>query len=360
MQMKDKNPDYWQGYNNLQRVKHEIVKVYLDGWFPKLGYTSDRIVYFDSHAGKGKHATGDIGSPLVALTTFLNHRAASRILKNCEVWFYFVEADSDNVESLKQSIEEMGALPTGITVHISHGDGFQILQDILDNLKKSGNALAPAFLFIDPYGFTVPYPLIRELMSFRSVEAFINVMWRYIAMGINNPNTEKTLTHIFGGELWKNLIGHDFDEQSNMCADLIKDITNAQYSSTIKMLGSNNATEYFLLHLSNHLKGRNLMKDSIWKVCPDGGSFVRKNDNMYQSTLITPDANLDPICAWLQEQLSSGPREYEDLKNDFLYEDFREVHLNNTIRSMLKDGLVVAPAGKFVQKNNPTLKLPTP
>src|SRR5687768_17425667 len=70
----DTNPEYWSEYSNLQHVKHSVIKNYLNGWFPKmtLGPTGvRRLLYIDTHAGRGKHLEGQLGSPLVALTTLL-------------------------------------------------------------------------------------------------------------------------------------------------------------------------------------------------------------------------------------------------------------------------------------------------
>jgi three-Cys-motif partner protein len=63
----DTNPAYWTEYTNLQKVKHDLIRNYLGGWFPKLGFWAGRVVYFDTHAGRGAYTTGELGSPLVAL-----------------------------------------------------------------------------------------------------------------------------------------------------------------------------------------------------------------------------------------------------------------------------------------------------
>ena len=33
----DPNPAYWEQYGPFQHVKHELIRCYLNGWFPKLG-----------------------------------------------------------------------------------------------------------------------------------------------------------------------------------------------------------------------------------------------------------------------------------------------------------------------------------
>ena len=50
----DKNPEHWEEYSNFQRTKHELIRLYLSGWFSILGSTHGRVVYFDTHAGRGQ------------------------------------------------------------------------------------------------------------------------------------------------------------------------------------------------------------------------------------------------------------------------------------------------------------------
>src|SRR5882762_10333540 len=33
----DPNPAYWEQYGPCQYVKHELIRCYLNGWYPKLG-----------------------------------------------------------------------------------------------------------------------------------------------------------------------------------------------------------------------------------------------------------------------------------------------------------------------------------
>lgn len=94
----DPNPEYWGDYSKLQRVKHQFIREYLKGWLPKLtlGPTGcRRLLYIDTHAGRGKHQTGHLGSPLVALTTLLEHTSRSQMLRNTEVRYYFIEGDEE-------------------------------------------------------------------------------------------------------------------------------------------------------------------------------------------------------------------------------------------------------------------------
>src|SRR6185503_1803135 len=67
----DPNPTYWEQYGPFQHVKHELIRCYLNGWYPKLGTWARRVLYVDTHAGRGRYESGDPGSPVLALQTLL-------------------------------------------------------------------------------------------------------------------------------------------------------------------------------------------------------------------------------------------------------------------------------------------------
>ena len=96
---RDSSPQYWDEYTNLQYTKHMLIREYLKGWFPKLGFWSGRVVYLDTHAGRGEHKQGQAGSPIVALETLLQHSFRDRILRNSEARFFFIEHDAKNGEA---------------------------------------------------------------------------------------------------------------------------------------------------------------------------------------------------------------------------------------------------------------------
>jgi hypothetical protein len=44
----DPNPTYWEQYGPFQHVKHELIRCYLNGWYPKLGTWARRVLYVDT------------------------------------------------------------------------------------------------------------------------------------------------------------------------------------------------------------------------------------------------------------------------------------------------------------------------
>ena len=364
--MTDTNPGYWEDYSNLQQVKHRLIQEYLKGWFPILGSWSGRIIYFDTHAGRGQHATGERGSPIVALETFLDHNHREKILRRCEVVFYFIELDDANLAELRERVEKLGKLPDRLVVITKVGNCYEILQGVVEKLRGEGQNLAPALIFVDPYGFKIPGTILRDLMAFQKVELVVNVMWRELDMQITNAKTglgTETINEIFPDINWSSKINESSSEgRVDDVARLYCELTNAAWPTYIRMF-DNNRTRYFLLHLSNHRKGRRLMKDCMWKVCPDatdtGQFFARKFEEDTQLAL-TFKPDLSPLKSWVLKQLCGGPLEYSQIECALLSELWRETHLKEMIRSLRESGEIKADGygSRFAFSNNPRLSLP--
>jgi three-Cys-motif partner protein len=339
----------------------------LNGWFPKLGNWAGRVLYFDTHAGRGKHLSGEFGSPLIALETLLKHNYLNKLLPKCEFSFFFIERDETNAVELQKEIAKLGTLPKNILVNCVAGDCFAVLREILASLRTQRSAIAPAFVFVDPYGFRVPGSLLRELMQAGRVELFVNVIWRELDMAIaqarasdDRSGLSATLDAVFDGDQWRIRVNDtDFDQRARQAIDLLAERIGAKWATHIRMLGDNNVTRYLLVHLTNHDSGRELMTDCLWKVCPDGGFYVRKYDDPRQELLITLNPNLLPLREWVISMIRERPRRWRELHALRLTTIWRAPQLNEVIRALRNEHILTPEAysGKFNPSSNPLLRL---
>jgi len=367
---KDKktNAKYFGNYNNLQYAKHTLIEEYLKGWYPKLGLGgySGRILYIDTHAGRGKHDDGQSGSPVVAIQTLLGHSARDAILAKSEVRFCFFEYNEENVSSLRTTVAGLGKLPDGMVVDIESGDCFEQLTAALDQLEASGQSLAAAFVFVDPFGFKLPSKLMRRLLNAGPVELFVNIMWRELFLGISQAwkQPESTwpqvMTDIFGSDEWK-AIDHGTPQvdRENQVIKIFSTAYGAKWATAMRMLQKNGTSRYLLAHFSNHPQGRILMKDCMWKVCPSGGFYAHSADNPDQKVLIKHEPDLSSLEAWVAALLSSRPHRWSELEALNLHNLWRNPHLNQVIKKLGKSGVIeqVNPPDKLTRKANPLLQL---
>ena len=363
----DLNPEYWSDYSNLQRIKHDLIRCYLGGWFAKLGSWAGRVIYVDTHAGRGKHLSGELGSPLVALTTLLKHKARDRLLQKSLFSFFLIEKDDDNLRQLRDEIQLFGKLPKGIDVHPMAGDFTERLEEVLTSLKDYRLRIAPSFVFVDPYGFSLPGSLLRTIMQAGPVELFINVIWRELDMALaqakqglpSSAALAKTLDIVFAGSDWRTRINSaDFDVRANQAVDLFREMVGARWATHIRMLGDNRVTRYLLLHLTNHDDGRDLMKECMWKVCPDGGFYARKSENTSQEYLILPTADLRPLQNKVLELLAERPYRWHELSDWLRSEVWRPPHLTKVLRELRSQKKIVAESfgGRFGPRSDPLFR----
>ncbi len=331
----------------------------MGGWFPILGSWSPRILYVDCHAGRGKHVTGHPGSPLIAIDALLNHRHRAAILKKTEVCFFFIEADRRNKEILEENLAKY-KLPSNVFVDVQCGDFRKVLQSVVDDLSQQKSTMAPAFVFVDPYGFTLPGKLLSQLKAFERCELFITFMWRWIDMALKNPALEENMDSLFVTRDWRELRNIlDSDERCEAAIRLLKEQLGAKYFTRVKMLGEHSEIKYVLIHATNHSKGRELMLEAVWKMCPTGRFKVRINDNPNQEYLIKPEPNLEPAKAWMWERFQNRTvrmdniyAAMDDEKNGTFY---LKKHLHNALREMHSKEQITCPE-KLVFSRNPTIR----
>ena len=336
----------------------------MKGWFQKVGRWAGRVLYVDTHAGRGRHVSGELGSPLVALKTLLEHSYREQLFKKSEFRFFFIERDTANLNELKKELAALGSLPRRVHVETVATDSFESLSTLVDTLRRDGKQMAPAFVFVDPYGFKVPGRLLADLMAFGRVELFINVIWRELDMAVaQRPRAGEgmanTLDAIFDGDEWRGIEGDDVDKRLDQAVALLGKKVGAKLWTYIRMVSGGKATRYLLLHLTNHDKGRDLMKDCIWKICPDGGYHVHQSDDPSQPLLIEPEPDLRPLQDWLVEHLRVRPCRWRELQEAIRPKPWRTTHLNEMIRDLLRKRTIVAEgfSGALSAKANPLLRL---
>jgi len=343
------NEAYFADYDGLQHAKHQLLAHYLDGWYAILGRHHRRIVFVDTHAGRGVHETGHEGSPLVALRRLLDHTHRGRILQNTEVRFFYLERDRENCQQLRSAIKHLPPLPPSIKVTVVAGDYEEELPRILNALDKRGKSLAPTFAFVDPFGYDLSNELLRRLMRYRGCELLISFMWRFIDLALTNPASEQLgprLDRLFGTNQWRSLRGTS-DSHQRM-ADALGLFEQQLGCSLMRfaMCGKNGAIKYVLLHATRHPKGRELMKDAAWKVAPDGSFSASEAASPYQPVLLVPKPDLSPLRAALLEEFRGRRVRTKDIKSWVGETLWRQPHATAVLRELWKEGILISVCGE--------------
>ncbi len=277
-------------------AKHEILKRYLGAWFPIISKRNRRIVYIDGFSGPGRYQGGELGSPIIALEVARNHRKPI----DGEVVFWFVEGRADRLEHLQQELAQI-EVPAHFKVSANPGRFEQKFEAMLDSIDEKGKSLAPAFAFIDPFGFSgIPFELIERLMGYKSCEAFINFAVDPINRFLDHPD-EAIVQHIveaFGTDEVRAIAKSQGDriyKLRELYQSRLKSV--AKYVRYFEMRDKRNRAQYLMFFASNDELGHLKMKEAMWRVDPYGDFSFSDATAQGQSVLFGAEETAIPQLA---------------------------------------------------------------
>jgi three-Cys-motif partner protein len=288
----------------------------------------------------------------------VEHTLRARILSSTEVYFYFFEVNEHNYTQLCRELQAFGQLPKNVFVNPRHGDYEAHLREAIADLRSKGRRMAPAFAFIDPYGFTISMDLLNQLLDFPACELLINFMYRYIDMAIHQPVQAANMDSLFGCHDWQGLTAiKDPPTRANETIALFSGQLSAKYVTHMNMIGDNNVLKYALIHATNHERGREVMKQAIWSVTPDGTFSAYERNTPDQLVLIVPEPDLKPLKYSLHSAFAGQKVQMTDVDRWLLSQLYLPKHLHQVLRELRDDGVVQfgGHEGKFAFSKNPTV-----
>ena len=274
-------------------AKHQILRKYLDAWFPILARYNSRIVYVDGFSGPGRYSGGEPGSPIIALESARTHRANLA----GELVFLFVEERQDRADYLAREITSLH-LPDHFKVDVECGMFAENLAAKLNRLDADGHQIAPTFALIDPFGFSgIPYNLISRLLAKNKCEALITFMVDSINRWLNHPDPDirSHITQTFGTDAAIAIVegaGDRPTQLKNLYQQQLGKV--AQFVRYFEMRDRNERVVYYLFFASNNSLGHLKMKEAMWKVDPLGDFRFSDSTNPNQQVLFA-NPSVEPL-----------------------------------------------------------------
>jgi three-Cys-motif partner protein len=329
------------------RAKHEILRRYLNAWFPIMSSFARRVVYIDGFAGPGEYTGGVKGSPIIAVEVALEHRGEL----TSEIVFIFIEKDEARCGHLKRLLQELGDLPENFVVHDPVRGSFdEEMTDVLDFLDEQRKALAPTFAMVDPFGFSgTPMSVIGRIMSHQRCEVFITFMYEYVNRFIEHPSEaiNKHMDALYGTDAWRGVTDHDSPAaRRRFLHDLYRDqlnkVAGIEYVRSFEMINEGNRTEYFLFFGSNHYLGLKKMKYAMWQVDPGEGMQFSDFTQSDQQVLFEPEPNLTRLRDMILRWGSGSERSVEEVERFVVVETpFAHTQYKRGVLSLLeKEGTI--------------------
>lgn len=315
-------------------AKHAILRKYLDAWLPIITSCSGRVLYIDGFTGPGAYIGRKDGSPIIAIRAVLEHRAKI----TSEIKMFFIEADKKRCEFLKQKIACL-EIPPNIDTKCLCAKFDEIMTDILDYIDEKKTRLAPAFVFIDPFGFSgIPFTLVKRIMRNAKCEVLITFMYEEINRFVSDKRIWDSLEETFGTDEWKDVID---EKNPRIRLDLLHGIYKNQlereagieFVRSFKMVNKTNKTDYFLFFGTNNITGLKKMKAAMWKV--DESGLFQFSDATYdpaQPMLFETEPNYELLRKIIVEKFRGKSVSIKDLEYFILTQtSFRETHYKKQI-----------------------------
>lgn len=260
-------------------MKHKILRLYLKPWIRKVSNVYSRLFFIDGFAGSGIYPDGTRGSPLIAMD--VANEVLSKDEGVCdrvdEFNCIFVEEDDDYYKRLKKSTSKREKeIDNRINTRCVHKD-FQVWGPEFIEDHQDTN-LPPAVIFIDPFGYEdIPFELLSEFFSLRdqNLELLINLMAGKMAPWVNDSTKEQTITETLGTNSWTEVVGPlGKDERAKVICDIYerqwKSKVDANFTMSFEMMEEGKSQIcYYLVHVTNHLDGLKVMKETMYNAGAD-------------------------------------------------------------------------------------------
>lgn len=321
-------------------AKHIILRNYLRAWFPIMARWNPRILFLDGYSGPGEYSEEQDGSPIIAIKEAMNYLdfAEKHKLPKPEIVLIFIEEDKARAAHLKQKVAEM-KLKKQLSVEVIQSSFEDVTKQIIASLDQEKASLAPAFLFIDPFGYNLPFELIQKLMSYDKCEVFINFMYEFINRFIERDGQETVMTRLFGGDEWTTLgVGNLTPEERKSAIHGLYQMKlekrAARYVRSFELKGKKNTTKYFLFYGTNHKLGLEKMKSAMWKVDTGGRFSFSDATNPNQTVLFGDEPDYNQLKKLIVEEFRGQRVKIETIedfvlcKTPFLPTHFKRQILN--------------------------------
>lgn len=166
-------------FNSLEehsKIKLKVLTEYVKTWMRKVvlnPYGSGNCLVVDTFAGTGKYDDGNYGSPLIIIEESLDFIEQTKKYPNMKmksINLIFIESDVNNYRLLKENIEQNVRISIDehkfdiINEHLNIAISNSTHEKFIENILSKVDNMIPAFFFIDPFKFTVPFELNKGLL----------------------------------------------------------------------------------------------------------------------------------------------------------------------------------------------------
>jgi three-Cys-motif partner protein len=329
-----------QHIKRVSRIKHKILSRYLPAWAAILGARNRCLCYFDCYAGPGRYeAEGSEvpGSPSIAVSAAIDfaltheqHRLIVRL----------IEADHAQVAHLEEALRPLQPYPKNLDVKIRQDTALSQVTAALESVAS----LPPSFFLVDPYGHPLPLPVLNRILHNAKSELLINLMWWRISMDLANPAMQEHVDELCGDRHWRDqkFIRLHGEQREREFLKYFKSRLEARYKFEFKIRmdpedrRGGSRTKYYLLHASNNVRAVLLMKEVMWPLGDEEGTFDYAAES--QQVLISSTPLAEELRQILPQRFSGLELGFDELRERTWELPFIEKHYREALHRMEFEG----------------------
>jgi three-Cys-motif partner protein len=353
--------DELQHLKRVSRIKHKILTRYLPSWATILGSAFDKLYCIDCFAGPGRYESeGEPvdGSPIIAVNAGKEFATKNPGKK---LGIVLVDDDGEQFNQLCAYLKSTEPHPPNLKVRPRLANTRGLIPAIVEQIKKRQSAAS--FFLVDPYGHPLSIPIMNDILALPRSELLINLMWYRINMDMENPAVQQHVSELFGDENWKTQAfasQHGIQREKGFF-NYFRDRLAAQYVLPFRIrydaqedkVGGKR-TKYYVIHASNSLKAVLLMKEVMWPLGDEEGTFDFSGNS--QGVLISQTPQLGELRSILLREFSGQQIAFDDIRGKTWNLPFIEKHYRSVLQELRSSGIVevtsVSTKGKGLAKRD--------
>ncbi len=348
-------------------AKHDIYRRYLERWFPILIGGSNAYpsaTYAEGFAGPGVYANGEPGSPIIALQAYVDKVPNTKSLTK----FLFVDDDPRCVTMLRDQLPkrfpERPRPRELMWMDVVEGKCGERLEHYLTERGCWGQ---PILAVLDSWGNApVPNKLMRRLARNPATEVIVTFGTQHFIRFVEQLGAE--VDGVFGGDQrWRQIKNlPDGQAKHRHLLDCYRrSLRNAGFQHLLDFeLIDRRGEPLYLVFGTNHPRGVEKMKDTLWEVDPvQGVGFRDPRDEQHETLFDVTEPLLAPLSRLLVPVIERGGEDgvaVKDLRDFALRETvYRPQHVSPALQPMLENGTIrsdpvhrIRPSGRVWMKAN--------
>lgn len=264
-------------YEEQTMVKHDVFKSYFDRWVKIVGH-GNRLNFVDCFGGCGIYDfNGELfpGSPIIASQIIEDN--ANSLNRDCCVTILDIDKNcTDNI------LHAFKLFNCNCRYELINADFESHINTELDVLEAEGKTLCPTFFLIDPYGYKIKLETIKRLMSVKNSEVYFNFMFNAVNRGISSGKVDISLDELFGCTEWRDCQQFHGIEREACIIDLLRNQFKlfSRYVLPYRICFPKvDRTYFYMIHLTNHIRGCEIMKACFAELNHGKIEYLGKNQN---------------------------------------------------------------------------------